>query len=97
MSTKLNDQELAAKRWPDNTIQRNTWRGMHKRKVNRMRERNAYTAAIREVAQPIADDRDELLDLVSYIVHNRVSCFIPSASGEWDERAIAILAKYKKP
>jgi hypothetical protein len=57
MSTKLNADELARKRFPyaipgvmDDMV--------------RLRQINTYAAAIREVAQPIADQRDELRALI---------------------------------
>jgi len=68
MSTKLNAEELAAKRWPDTQAQKNRWNGTVKYMVNRGRERKAYAAAIREVAQPIADQRDELLRVLDRFV-----------------------------
>lgn len=62
MSTKLNAEELAAKRrhgslWSDEM-------------------ERAYAAAIREVAQPIADQRDGLLALVQ-----KVAAIQPATSG----------------
>jgi len=50
-----------------------------------------YAAAIREVAQPIADERDELKEFVGYIVSAGVSDADAEAI---EERARAILAKY---
>jgi hypothetical protein len=49
MSTKLNAEELALKRYESGYLP--TWNPTH-----------GYAAAIREVAQPIADQRDELLE-----------------------------------
>jgi hypothetical protein len=60
MSTKLNAEELAAKRFPyaipgvmDD--------------IERQRQINTYALAIREVAQPIADQRDELLEALQLL------------------------------
>jgi hypothetical protein len=57
MSNKLNAEELAAKRYPyvvAGVI--DEWERHH--------HAGAYAAAIREVAQPIADQRDELRALI---------------------------------
>jgi hypothetical protein len=48
MSTKLNAEELAAKRFQIGPTARNYWR-----------LEDAYAAAISEHSQPIADERDE--------------------------------------
>lgn len=48
MSTKLNGEDIAAKRYP---------RGFH---IGQWTPQDGYAAAIREVAQPLADERDEL-------------------------------------
>ena len=53
MSTKLNAEELAAKAYP-----RKLWPEGTLDEVRR--QRKGYEKAIREVAQPIADERDEL-------------------------------------
>jgi hypothetical protein len=65
MSTKLNAQELAAKRAIDTL-----WSGPLIYN---------YALAIREVAQPIADQRDELLQIVMDIMATPV----PDSSYHW--------------
>lgn len=54
MSTKLNAQELARVKYPTEQ----TFGGPR----FLLTKREGYTVAIREVAQPIADQRDELLE-----------------------------------
>ena len=105
MSTKPNAEELASKRWPDTQAQKNTWRGMVKYMVNRGRERKAYAAAIREVAQPIADERDELREALEWIRSHGIPATARDdyrrgymdARDDMAEHARAILAKYPKP
>ncbi len=75
MSTKLNDKQIAARRRFGLTL----W-------TNEME--HAYAAAIREVAQPIADERDELMAL---LIESQT--FI---GGDWRERRDAALSKYPK-
>lgn len=57
MSTKLNAKELAWKRYENEP-------GSSHRAVLRA----GYAAAIREVAQPIADQRDELLEAAKRVL-----------------------------
>ena len=62
MSTKLNAEELAAKRYPLGDSYIHPVAGWTK---DVPKERDGYAAAIREVAQPIADQRDELLEALN--------------------------------
>ena len=63
MSTKLNAEELAAKRYGIvNDDQTPFGSQMMSWDANKA---NGYAAAIREVAQPIADQRDELLEALT--------------------------------
>jgi hypothetical protein len=89
MSHKLNAEELAAKRYqpvPNSTIL--TIIGIDKAE--------GYAAAIREVAQPIANERDELRQLVVDMMQTP----IPEEAYHWlsdnsfTERINAILTKY---
>jgi hypothetical protein len=85
MSTKLNDEELAAQ-WPIKF------------------QRDAYAAAIRKVAQPIADERDELREALEAILDADSSDDAKGGDLWWADAvhpkvdaARAILAKYPKP
>jgi hypothetical protein len=89
MSTKLNADELARKRFPyaipgvmDDMV--------------RLRQINTYAAAIREVAQPIADERDELRQALKQLL---MACADGSNASMYigTSNARAILAKYPKP
>ena len=87
MSTKLNAEELAAKRYPyvvAGVI--DEWERHH--------HAGAYAAAIREVAQPIADERDEYREVI-------VDAIASFDDGDLDTANISrlrtILAKYPKP
>jgi hypothetical protein len=99
MSTKLNAEELAAKRYkdehePDAVINVSPYQWV----------RLGYSTAIREVAQPIADERDEALVVLRDIVD---FCDDPDGSTKRETlaeglsrmlpSARAILAKYPKP
>ena len=101
MSTKLNAEELAAKRYPRVTAivpkPNGEWEELNHNAA-------AYAAAIREVAQPIADERDEYRDALEKIAQED-HCH-PSTDGYWDaasewearrDISRAILAKYPKP
>jgi len=55
MSTKLNAEELAAKRYPGNPTST-------VKTIIAADKAEGYSLAIREVAQPLADQRDELLE-----------------------------------
>lgn len=55
MSTKMNAEELAEDRYPAF------------RTYETYSHRRGYAAAIREVAQPIADQRDELLGIIELL------------------------------
>lgn len=62
MSTKLNAEELAANRYPSTPALAGLvpMPGI----INGSPRRESYATAIREVAQPIAYQRDELLELI---------------------------------
>jgi len=93
MSTKLNADELAARRWPQ----------AHIRRIG-------YADAIREVAQPIADERDELREALEDAM-KIIGMHATESAAKWTsepqkiadnaDRALApyraILAKYAKP
>jgi hypothetical protein len=86
MSTKLNAEELAAKRFGIGA-----W-------IVHWTPVDAYAAAIREVAQPIADERDEAIKHLQYLTEHW-SCedgtITPFA--EDVENAVNFLAKYPRP
>jgi len=91
MSTKLNANELSAKRYAVT--------GEHATPdiIASMIRGEAYSAAIREVAQPIADERDELreaLEDMLYYVDEGIPINDTSTPVKDAER---ILAKYPKP
>ena len=94
MSTKLNAEELAEKRWPESgpTVGH---------AIVDDSKREAYTAAIREVAQPIADERDELrnaLENCLWVLDGTVAASRNTiADDEVLRNGKAILAKYTKP
>jgi hypothetical protein len=91
MSTKLNDEQLAINRAQDLL-----WSGEMER---------AYAAAIREVAQPIADERDEYREALEWFVSEEAKEFAALDKGIGTAlprgkallRYRAILAKYPKP
>ena len=101
MSTKLNAEELAAKRYP-NSINKKLWEPS-----------DIYATAIREVAQPIADQRNELREALkdaSELLWKQGLRPIPTTKGNLDmamsyanEQGLllksidAILAKYPNP
>jgi hypothetical protein len=98
MSTKLNADALAAKRWPE--PKRRLSENLNAL-VDRIARQRGYAAAIREVAQPIADERDELREALQNIVDA-----MSKGSEEYPDRlettnryveAVNILAKYPKP
>jgi CHASE3 domain sensor protein len=100
MSTKLNAEELAAKRYGIvNDDQTPFGSQMMSWDANKA---NGYAAAIREVAQPLADQRDELLEalVASHQALDRLFTrligaedgFLPTQSGQpW----AAMLKVYK--
>ena len=105
MSTKLNAEELAAKRFTIGPAYRNYWE-----------IEDAYAAAIREIAQPIADERDELREALRNVTVNLMAAhsllkaggkkaaasdkmfeqMLKDYEGSF-EAARAILKKYPKP
>ena len=88
MSTKLNATELAAKRYP-NSINIKLWEPS-----------DIYATAIREVAQPIADERDAFLKSVNDlldIIHDDLTHARQADHHEALSAARAVLAKYPKP
>jgi hypothetical protein len=106
MSHKLNAEELARKRWPDFV---NVYGTKNRTTLTKINIRNGYAAAIREVAQPIADERDELreaiaelhdaaLDAREYIAGKRSpNDTLVINLTDCTAKARAILAKYPKP
>lgn len=91
MSTKLNAEQLATKRYPTKS---DDLLGYARNK--RKHHREGYAAAIREHSQPIADERDELRKALEAIV-NQWDWRVSKPSGELFANARAILAKYPKP
>jgi hypothetical protein len=85
MSTKLNADELAAKRYPLPDDEP-SW-DEHQKQL-------AYYVAIVEVAQPIADERDELREVLKLCLDSSFNGPMPYYARE---KAGAILAKYTKP
>lgn len=68
MSTKLNAEELAEERFPRygsvaEALAYNPGVELHPRRL----ATEVYAAAVREVAQPIADERDEAVELLRTI------------------------------
>jgi len=91
MSTKLNAEELAAKACPD------AWIVADQSVIDHSDMRAGYASAIRRVAQPIADERDELreaLEDILYYIDEGIPIFDTSTPVKHAER---ILAKYPKP
>ena len=82
MSTKLNAEEIAANRFP-------TVEGEPLPLV----QRGYYAAAITEVAQLLADERDEYREALEGIMELAYSSRIDQALDD----ARAILAKYPRP
>jgi hypothetical protein len=77
--SKLNAEELAAKRYAQYRRSTSTEAGI-----------TGYAAAIREVAQPIADERDELLEALQRILSRRD---VAMQFGDDEVRARAAIAK----
>ena len=99
MSTKLNAEELAAKRYQDHT-EPDAVIGVTPWQFTRL----AYAAAIREIAQPIADERDELREALEDVLEGwetMISAYgydpAQEPEGSINQRARAVLAKYPKP
>lgn len=90
MSTKLNAEELAAKRYDEGYMHMDD-RGRCFDITDRLRE--PYAAAIREVAQPLADERDAYRE----VVENFVKWMNMERKAAPIKEAEAILAKYPKP
>jgi len=82
MSTKLNAMEMAEKRWPQQGFDNAQAAFINAEGAEfaiRISRQVGYSAAIREVAQPIADQRDELLQIVMDIMATPV----PDSSYHW--------------
>jgi hypothetical protein len=100
MSNKLNAEELAAKRYSlasaflNPSLQTVFRSDDFDARVECKRE--GYAAAIREVAQPIADERDELRQALEQLL---MACADGSNASMYigTSNARAILAKYPKP
>jgi Flp pilus assembly protein TadG len=106
MSTKLNAEELAKLRFavvkPKPSFS-NAMTDAHLLALAQEAQRTGYAAAIREVAQPIANERDEYRQMLQDIAHAD-NCD-ETSGGEiyWSEavspvvaKVHAILAKYPK-
>lgn len=87
MNTKLNADELANKRW---AYRVDTGLG----KAIQDGCKQGYAAAIREHAQPLADERDELVALLYEV--EQLYPYTEGFSVLWN-KIEAILAKYPKP
>ena len=86
MSTKLDAEGLANERYPKNEDTSDADPYM----------RSAYTFAIMEVAQPLADERDELREALLDLIDDKA--MLPGKPRNMAlANARAILAKYKKP
>ncbi len=90
MSTKLDAEALAAKRYDEGYMHMDD-RGRCFDITNRMRE--CAAATIREVAQPIADERDAYRE----VVENFVKWMNMERRAAPIKEAEAILSKYPKP
>ncbi len=88
MSTKLNAEELAAKRYPEiegaSNIEAHFQDGC----------KAGYFFAIEEIAQLIADERDELREVLEEVIASWQDGDFDTASAS---HVRAILAKYPKP
>lgn len=117
MSTKLNADELAEKR--SNVLSAEIYMNLPKpvneptaetihRRVGDWKD--GYAEAIREVAQPIADERDELREALKAITSkagigipyyacgdNEAACRMADELSDIEKTAEAILAKYPRP
>ena len=93
MSTKLNASELAEQRYPDH-LEPDAMIGVRPFQLTRL----AFKCAVEEVAQPIADERDELREVVELFLkeYNDVEMYTPIAYFKVVHAAKAILAKYPK-
>jgi len=113
MSTKLNAEELAAKRWPDWAIKKSRITSVDEAEIPKLKTysiREGYAAAIREHSQPLADELEQVKAERDALVQLLRGCLLlmtttsPAPKGttqdEWGDivPAIrAILAKYQKP
>jgi hypothetical protein len=108
MSTKLNAGQLAEKRYPAET----SWEPVRVTADAKsgaimslhIIRKDGYAAAIREVAQPIADQRDELLEAlressvwVSEYVSQMSAYRISDDASECLDKMRAIIYKYPEP
>ena len=92
MSTKLNAEELAVKRYPEiegTNIEAHFQDGC----------KAGYFFAIEEVAQPIADERDELREALEAIIKqwDTPNWKLKESTGAIIGRGRAVLDKYPKP
>jgi hypothetical protein len=93
MSTKLNAVELAEQRYP-NHLEPDAMIGVRPFQLTRL----AFKCAVEEVAQPIADERDEL----RAFAERSIKIMGRTANDTLDGRNAAVdgrelLAKYPKP
>lgn len=93
MSTKLNAEELATERYPE--IAEHTDSEAHFRDGCKA----GYFFAIHEVAQPIADQRDELLKVAELAakLNTQTNEIGSGMLAELVQRAKAAIAKAKQP
>jgi hypothetical protein len=98
MSTKLNAEGLAERRFKrDKTVSESLGYGPYREIAVLPAAMESYAAAITEVAQPIANERDELrkaLEDMLYYIDEGIPIFDTSTPVKDAER---ILAKYPKP
>lgn len=98
MSTKLNAKELAAKRYDEGYMHLDN-KGRAFDITNRLRE--CAEATIREVAQPLADERDALREALEAVLPFAEVHALNKTEGtvcnDVTSNARAVLAKYKKP
>ena len=91
MSTKLNAEELAAKAWPD------AWIVADQSVIDHSDIRTGYASAIVRVAQPIADERDKLREVLGDILYWIEEGLPLDEASTPIKDAERILAKYPKP
>lgn len=96
MSTKLNAEELAAKRYPAYNTGYCSDEEFGERMDDRHR-REGYAAAVREVAQPIADERDALREALELALRKEPNESAGGFTKQWVLDARDIIAKYPKP
>jgi hypothetical protein len=98
MSEKINADELAKHRFavvePKPSFS-NAMTDAHLLALAQEAQRTGYAAAIREVAQPIVDERDELREALEEVLKANPDSRLETLAAL--QHARAILAKYHKP